>query len=102
MIFRVFSLSLLLTFPGAVLAQSPILAEPEDGQYRGKFNSNPHAPNSPANPYGRYGSPHSPDSANNPYGKYGNRFSPNGARNPYTANSGRLDPFEDDLLDLED
>ena len=46
----------------------------DQGQYRGRLSTNPYAPDSTANPYGRYGSPYSPDSINNPYGA-GNPYS---------------------------
>lgn len=67
------------------LAQSPILVDPQSGQYLGNLNSNQYDPNSVSNPYGRYGSQYSPDSVNNPYGRYGSPYSPNSARNPYAT-----------------
>ena len=51
------ALCLALLLPAAAGAQ----------QYLGNLSSNPHDPNSTANPYGA-GSPYSPDSIHNPYG----------------------------------
>ena len=57
----------------------------EDGTYLGELSSNPYAPNSTSNPYGRYGSRYSPTSINNPYGTYGSRYSPLSPNNPYAT-----------------
>jgi hypothetical protein len=38
------------------------------GNFRGRLSTNPYAPDSTSNPYGRYGSHLSPDSIKNPYG----------------------------------
>jgi hypothetical protein len=53
-----------------------------DGNYRGRLNSNRFDPDSVSNPYGRYGNKYSPDSINNPYGA-GNRFRQDSPSNPY-------------------
>jgi len=45
-----------------------------EGNYRGRFSSNPYLPDSISNPYGQYGSEYSSDSINNPYGA-GNPYS---------------------------
>lgn len=47
------------------------------GNYRGQLSSNPYAPDSTSNSYGRYGNKFSPDSINNAYG----------AGNPYSNNN---------------
>lgn len=52
------------------------------GQYRGQLSTNPYAPDSISNPYGKYGSPYSPESINNPYGA-GNPYRYDGPTNPY-------------------
>ncbi len=43
--------------------------------YLGTYSTNRYAPDSVANPYGRYGNRYSPDSVNNPYGRFGNPYS---------------------------
>ena len=43
--------------------------------YLGTYSENRYAPDSIANPYGRYGNRHAPDSVTNPYGRYGNPYS---------------------------
>lgn len=52
------------------------------GRYLGRLSLNPYAPESTANPYGRYGSPYSPDSVNNPYSRAGRA-----ARNPFATDT---------------
>jgi hypothetical protein len=52
------------------------------GEFRGNLNTNPHDPDSVANPTGRYGSSWSPDSINNPSGQ-GSPNRPDSPSNPY-------------------
>ncbi len=52
------------------------------GRYLGQLSSNPYAPDSTANKYGRYGSPYSAESIRNPYSQAGQA-----ARNPFGGNS---------------
>jgi len=54
----------------------------QQGNYRGKLNTNPYDPDSVSNPYGRYGNPYSADSLNNQFGA-GNPYSPSSPTNPY-------------------
>ena len=62
-----------------LLLQLPLSVHADD---LGELSSNPYDPDSPSNPYGRYGSPFSPDSINNPYGA-GSPYSPSSPTNPY-------------------
>lgn len=54
----------------------------DQGEYRGKLNSNRYDPESTSNEYGRYGSRYSSDSINNPYGA-GSRYRHDSPNNPY-------------------
>lgn len=47
----------------------------------GYLSKNPYLPGSTSSPFSRY----DPDSPSNPYGRYGSRYSPDGARNPYAT-----------------
>ena len=60
--------------PGSPRARSR--RSPSDRKYLGTFSTNRYAPDSIANPYGRYGNRYAPDSVKNPYGRYGNPYSP--------------------------
>ncbi|HEY6410317.1 MAG TPA: hypothetical protein VIY29_22930 [Ktedonobacteraceae bacterium] len=79
-----------------ILAVAPAFAQ----QYKGRLSTNPYAPDSTSNPYGKYGSPYSPNSINDPYagqtndrlygsdGTYlgnlnSNPYDPNSTSNPY-------------------
>ncbi|MBE7543376.1 MAG: hypothetical protein M9913_18690 [Bryobacteraceae bacterium] len=62
-------------------SSAPRIVAPS-GLYLGRYSANRHAPDSIANPYGRYGSRSSPTSINNPYSRYGSTHSPDSARNP--------------------
>jgi len=75
----------ILSFSGVVLADTPILVDPNTGKYLGNLNSNQYDPNSVSNPYGKYGSQYSQDSINNPYGKYGSPYSNKSINNPYAT-----------------
>lgn len=78
-------------------SDAPVLIG-EDGEYLGKFSASRYAPDSVANPYGRYGSRYSAESINNPYGEYGSKYSVNGARNRYTTGGARLYSPDGDYL----
>ena len=54
----------------------------QQGNYRGKLNTNPYDPDSVSNPYGRYGNPYSADSLNNQFGA-GNPYRSDSPTNPY-------------------
>ena len=58
-------------------AHSPV----ERRRYLGTYSANRYAPDSIANPYGRYGNRYAPDSVTNPYGRY---------RNPYSVTKPQL------------
>ncbi|MBF6569340.1 MAG: hypothetical protein IVW54_10755 [Candidatus Binataceae bacterium] len=62
--------------------QAPKLYDNQGG-YHGRLSSNPYAPDSVSNPFGKYGSPYSPDSINNKFGRYGSPYSPDSPNNPY-------------------
>ena len=61
-----------------------------DGEYLGKYNSNPYDSDSTSNPYGPYGSKYSSESINNPYGQYGSPYSSKSANNPYAIDTPKL------------
>lgn len=75
-----------LLFSSTVMANPPILVNPQTGQYLGNLSGNKYDINSTSNPYGPYGSKYAPNSINNPYGRYGSRYSPDSASNPYASN----------------
>jgi len=52
------------------------------GEYLGRLSSNPYAPDSTSNPYGRFGNPYSTNGINNPYSRAGQAF-----KNPLSGNS---------------
>lgn len=76
-----------LLFSSTVLANPPILVNPQTGQYLGNLSNNRYDANSTSNPYGRYGSQYSQDSINNPYSRYGSRHSNDSVNNPYATNA---------------
>lgn len=86
--FAAFAVLIITIYSFEAFAQSsPVIVDPDTGEFLGALNNNPYDPNSIANPYGKYGSPYSPNSVNNPYGQYGSPYSPNSITNPY-GNSG--------------
>lgn len=76
-----------LLFSSAVLANPPVLVNPQTGQYLGNLGGNKYDINSTSNEYGRYGSKYSADSIHNQYGKYGSRYSNDSPNNPYATNA---------------
>lgn len=60
------------------------------GVYLGRLSTNPYAPDSVANPYGRYGSPYSQRSIRNPYSTWGSEYSNQGVTNPYATRAPKL------------
>lgn len=91
---KTIALLIILICPSLAFAWSgpPALVAP-DGTYLGTLSTNPYAPDSISNPYGKYGSPYSPNSINNPYGVYGSPYSPLSPNNPYTFGSQPIQPI---------
>lgn len=64
--------------------------ESDEGEYLGRYSSNPYDSQSVSNPYGQYGSQYSSQSVNNPYGQYGSPYSSKSVNNPYTTDAPKL------------